>query len=63
MDCSFIQPLGLSLYLYDETGDTGNWYALFLATIKNTIRFGDIDQIFKNVLFGIMAVALPLWFF
>ena len=58
-----IQPLGLSLYLYDETGDTGNWYALFLATIKNTIRFGDIDQIFKNVLFGIMGSSLTLMVF
>lgn len=58
-----IQPLALSLYLYDETGDTGNWYALFLKTIKNTIRFGDIDQIFKNVLFGIMGSSLALMAF
>ena len=58
-----IQPLGLSLYLYDETGDTGNWYVLFLETIKNTIRFGDIDQIFKNVLFGIIGSSLVFMVF
>ena len=58
-----IQPLGLSLYLYDERGDTGNWYVLFLKTIKNTIRFGDLDQIFKNVLFGIMGSSLVFMVF
>ncbi|HEA21966.1 hypothetical protein LCGC14_0450320 [marine sediment metagenome] len=55
-----IQPLGISLLKYDQGGDAGNWWYLFKKTVGQAFRFGDIEQILKNVLFGVLGSSLAL---
>ncbi|WP_412559896.1 helix-turn-helix domain-containing protein [Winogradskyella sp. MIT101101] len=59
----FIQPLGISLFQYDQGGDAGNWWYLFKKAFGQVAGFSDIDQILKNVLFGIMGSSLALMFY
>ncbi len=58
-----IQPLGISLFQYDQSGDTGNWWYLFKNAVEQALGFGDVDQILKNILFGIMGSSLALMFY
>ena len=58
-----IQPLGISLFQYDQSGDTGNWWYLFKNAVGQALGFGDVDQILKNILFGIMGSSLALMFY
>ncbi|HEA21969.1 MAG TPA: ATP-binding protein [Pricia antarctica] len=58
-----IQPLGISLFQYDQGGDTGKWSFLFKNAVGQALGFGDMDQILKNILFGIMGSSLALMFY
>jgi len=58
-----IQPLGISLFQYDQGSDASNWWYLFKKAFGQAAGFSDIDQILKNVLFGIMGSSLALMFY
>ncbi|MGC1514130.1 hypothetical protein [Maribacter sp. Hel_I_7] len=58
-----IQPLGISLFEYDQGVDVGNWWYLFKKAVGQAARFRDMDQILKNALFGIMGSSLALMFY
>ncbi|TVZ28774.1 putative DNA-binding protein [Gillisia sp. Hel_I_86] len=58
-----IQPLGLSLFQYDQGGDVDNWWYLFKNAVGQAVGFSDMDQILKNILFGIMGSSLALIFY
>ncbi|WP_445955184.1 AlbA family DNA-binding domain-containing protein [Yeosuana sp.] len=58
-----IQPLGISLFQYDQGGNVGNWWHFFKEAFWQALGFGDMDQSLKNVLFGIMGSSLALMFY
>ncbi|WP_431128211.1 AlbA family DNA-binding domain-containing protein [Flagellimonas flava] len=58
-----LQPLGLSLFLFDRLGDSGHWPSYFGEAFKTVWGLTDFDQILKNLLFGIMGSSLALMFF
>ena len=58
-----IQPLVISLFQYDQGGDAGNWWYLFKNAFAEAFMFTDMDQILKNVLFGIIGSSLALMFY
>ena len=57
-----IQPLGLSLFLYDSRGDQGDYWNLFKVVFVQATNFGDFAQILKNLLFAILGSSLALMF-
>ena len=58
-----LQPLGISLFEYDQGGYVGNWWYLFKKAVGQAVRCRDMDQILKNALFGIMGSSLALMFY
>ena len=58
-----LQPLGLSLFLFDRSGDSGHWSSFFLEAFKTVWNVVDVDQILRNLLFGTMGSSLALMVF
>jgi len=58
-----IQPLGISLFLYDNQGDQGNYWHFFKIVFVQTTNFDDFDQILKSMLFGFLCSSFALMFY
>jgi hypothetical protein len=58
-----LQPLGLSLFLFDRSGDSGHWPSYFGEAFETVWGFTDVDQVLKNLLFGILGSSLALMVF
>lgn len=57
-----LQPLVISLHMYDMQGDQGNWWALALNSYQQVIGSWDVDQAVTKLLFGLLGVTLALLF-
>ena len=58
-----LQPLGLSLFLFDRSGDSGHWPSYLGEAFETVWGFTDVDQVLKNLLFGILGSSLALMVF
>lgn len=63
MGVFIVQPLGISLFLYDNQGDQGSWWNILEIVFVQIAGFGDFDQILKNLLFGCLGISLALMFY
>ena len=57
-----IQPLAISLHMYDMQGDNGEWWKYLLASYQQEFRVWDLDQAIIKLLFGLLGIALSLMF-
>ena len=57
-----IQPLAISLHMYDMQGDNGEWWKSLLASYQQEFRVWDLDQAIIKLLFGLLGIALSLMF-
>ncbi|MCE7056498.1 ATP-binding protein [Algoriphagus sp. AGSA1] len=57
-----IQPLAISLHMYDMQGDNGNWWKYLLASYQQEVSSWDLDQAIIKLLFGLLGIALALMF-
>ena len=57
-----IQPLVISLHMYDMQGDNGEWWKSLLASYQQEFRVWDLDQAIIKLLFGLLGIALSLMF-
>jgi len=57
-----IQPLAISLHMYDMQGDNGNWWKYLLASYQQEVSSWDLDQAIIKLLFGLLGIALSLMF-
>lgn len=57
-----LQPLVISLHMFDMQGDEGNWWNYLLVSFNNIVAIGDIDQVAMSLLFGLLGIALALIF-
>ena len=57
-----LQPLVISLHMYDMQGDQGNWWAWLLTSYQQVVGSWDVDQAVTKLLFGLLGVILALLF-
>lgn len=57
-----LQPVVISLHMYDMQGDQGNWWAWLLTSYQQAVGSWDVDQVITKLLFGLLGVTLALLF-
>lgn len=57
-----LQPLVISLHMYDMQGDQGNWWIWLLTSYQQVVGSWDVDQVITKLLFGLLGVTLALLF-
>jgi len=57
-----IQPLAISLHMYDMQGDNGNWWKYLFGSYQQAVGSWDLDQAIIKLLFGLLGIALSLMF-
>ncbi len=57
-----IQPLTISLHMYDMQGDNGSWWEYLPASYQQVVSSWDLDQAIIKLLFGLLGIALSLMF-
>ena len=57
-----IQPLAISLHMYDMQGDNGSWWEYLPPAYQQVAGSWDLDQAVIKLLFGLLGIALSLMF-
>ena len=58
-----IQPLAISLFMYDNAGGLLSWWNTFRIAFQQIVEMGDSEQILKNFLFGLMGVSITVMYY
>ena len=58
-----IQPLAISIFMYNNQGGFIGWWNTFKTVFQEIIKLCDSEQILKNFLFGIMGICITLMYY
>lgn len=58
-----IQPLAISIFVYDNAVGLISWWNTFKVVFKQIVEMGDSEQILKNFLFGLMGASITVMYY